>query len=357
MYRTISGLVAVPECETLARLVRALPSNNGDKAVPGSSSYYNLGFVNILLGRLESRLSELVGVNLRASYSYTRVYKRDDELASHIDRPSCEWSVTLNIAQSDPWPIFMAAEPVTQSVGDGTIYQGCQVTHWRERFEGHEYIQVFLHYVDTDGPHAAHAYDARSAVQHHELHFPFRFPNENLLNTWVKPRLFSYKECQELISQFKNKIEIGQVGEAGGVNFEKRRNKVSWLLKTREYEWVYRRIHRAVTEANSMFKMNLSDISELIQFSVYEVGDYYNWHIDLGTKNEICMRKLSVSVQLSDPGDYDGGRLEFDDEYTEDDIRQGTAVIFPSFCRHRVTAVTRGTRYSLVCWVTGQPFC
>ena len=101
--------------------------------------------------------------------------------------------------------------------------------------------------------------------------------------------------------------------------------------------------------------MDLTEIFDEIQFTVYDAGEYYDWHHDLGGKNYTGLRKLSISVQLSDPGDYDGGILEFD-HYTESDTRQGTAVVFPSFFRHRVTAVERGTRYALVCWVSGHSF-
>jgi PKHD-type hydroxylase len=68
---------------------------------------------------------------------------------------------------------------------------------------------------------------------------------------------------------------------------------------------------------------------------------------------------LSISVQLSDPSEYEGGDLQFSlygDRTVIAEKEQGTMVIFPSYMRHRVTPVTRGTRRSLVTWITGPPF-
>lgn len=353
MIKTVPGLLSIEECTKLTGLVRRLPPNDGDESVPGSSSYYNLPCMNIVLGRLEASISSILNLNLKSTYTYTRVYKHGDVLKRHVDRPSCEWSVTVNLSQSDPWPIFMGGDPVVHGVGDGTIYQGCDVEHWREPFTGSEYIQVFLHYVDARGPNADYEYDAQYEPT---LYFPIRNLNKTLCEVWRKPRVFSYEECDTLISQFKSKIEKARVGEGGALNNTLRNNKVTWIPKTKANEWIYHRCIDLVTEANSnLFHVDLSEIFEEIQFTVYDTGEHYDWHVDLGLKNYTGLRKLSISVQLSDPGDYDGGRLEFD-HYTESDIRQGTAVVFPSFIRHRVTPVTRGTRYALVCWVSGHSF-
>jgi PKHD-type hydroxylase len=78
------------------------------------------------------------------------------------------------------------------------------------------------------------------------------------------------------------------------------------------------------------------------------------------------IRKISMTLNLNEPGDYDGGNLKFDfgrhvegvDPFYEcEEIRpQGSVVVFPSFVDHCVTPITRGTRYSLVLWCLGDPF-
>ena len=72
----------------------------------------------------------------------------------------------------------------------------------------------------------------------------------------------------------------------------------------------------------------------------------------------ISKRKLSLSVQLTDPADYDGGDLEFVNHLgNEDEFRkQGSIIVFPSYLSHRVTTVTRGARRSMIAWVFGPPF-
>lgn len=99
----------------------------------------------------------------------------------------------------------------------------------------------------------------------------------------------------------------------------------------------------------------------------YVEGDHFNWHIDNATAHTMS-RKLSFSLQLTDPADYDGGDLELalytsglgaagDSSAYRDQIRRrGEITVFPAFHLHRISPVTRGTRTALVGWVHGAPF-
>lgn len=92
--------------------------------------------------------------------------------------------------------------------------------------------------------------------------------------------------------------------------------------------------------------------TEPTQLAEYRVGDEYDWHLDIGP-GAAALRKLSLSVQLTDPGEYEGGELEIRGAGMA--LRErGTAIIFPSFLLHRVTPVTRGIRRSLVAWAIGE---
>ncbi len=157
----------------------------------------------------------------------------------------------------------------------------------------------------------------------------------------------------------------------------KRKSNIAWL----DDQWIYKEIQPYIHEANSMANWNFDwDWSEVPQFTRYDVGQFYNWHADSTHKpykgkskgpNELGkIRKLSVTVSLNDPAEYDGGNLEFSFRNDRDfdtnpekaihsctQIRpKGSIVVFPSFVWHRVTPVTRGTRYSLVVWNLGYPF-
>jgi PKHD-type hydroxylase len=110
---------------------------------------------------------------------------------------------------------------------------------------------------------------------------------------------------------------------------------------------------------NEKFKFNLYNRFQNIQFTKYEDGDYYKWHVDVGPSSDTCIRKISMTIQLSDDTSYSGGDLQFghsDEETFTVSREKGSVTLFPSIVRHQVTPVTNGTRYSLVVWATGAPF-
>ena len=153
---------------------------------------------------------------------------------------------------------------------------------------------------------------------------------------------------------------------------KKRKSNIVWM----DDRWIYKEIQPYIHQANVNAGWNFQwDFSESCQFTKYKLNQFYDWHCDswsqpynkpedLNTHNKI--RKLSVTVSLSDETEYEGGDFEFD--FRNDDkgsnqpqickeIRpKGSVVVFPSFVWHRVKPVTSGTRYSLVIWSLGWPF-
>jgi hypothetical protein len=128
----------------------------GDPQAQNSHSMYNfMPFVRLLVGRV-SQVSELLGEEVLPTYTYARVYKNDSELLRHRDRPACEISLTLNLSKDTDWPIYFqrpdkSETSVELEPGDAVMYLGCQADHWRNKFEGQECIQLFLHYVRSYG--------------------------------------------------------------------------------------------------------------------------------------------------------------------------------------------------------------
>lgn len=96
---------------------------------------------------------------------------------------------------------------------------------------------------------------------------------------------------------------------------------------------------------------------EELQLAKYSDRGFFDWHLDFGA-GEISARKLSMTIQLSDPNDYEGGDLRFmiNKEIVNAPKEKGTIIIFPSFIMHRVTPITKGTRQSIVGWVSGPPY-
>ena len=176
---------------------------------------------------------------------------------------------------------------------------------------------------------------------------------------WFKEG-FSSSEL-ELIESMTTKLPFvvahtGQDADSGISEY--RKSQIKWCPQNSEWEWVYNKLHNMIVEANNtMWKLDLSTMNEEIQYTeYYEGGGHYDWHMDCGTAIQ-NQRKISVTVQLSSPDEYEGGDLEFNiGRRLTAQRHQGDAVIFPSFYLHRVTPVTKGTRKSFVLWVGGEPY-
>jgi len=192
------------------------------------------------------------------------------------------------------------------------------------------------------------------------------------------------------------KTELG----ISGADIEKaqyiRDSEVTWMSDQWLYDLVCPFIYKANDSANWRFDI---DWHEEFQFTTYQNTGFYSWHSDGGSdwnsvyrkyiegydelpdmvKQEKLpdrfshnpkmfgkVRKLSLTLNLTDPNDYEGGDLLFDfgtsaqAKQSEEEIKiartQGTIVVFPSFIRHCVSPVTKGRRYSLVNWSLGRPF-
>ena len=198
LYKVVRNLISPEEAHEIYECIKKSPKNNGDEQVPKSHSYYNLPVCNILLGQLTNKVSELAGKKLRPTYTYCRVCFKGADLKPHKDRPSCEYSVTLNISQTHPWIIFMGKQGVTQRPGDGVLYRGCEIEHSRPEFIGDEYVQLFLHYVDSEGPYKDYVYDQkrnpRSTVSYSEqIHSRIRQTTTVSSRRYPKQRLTNYE--------------------------------------------------------------------------------------------------------------------------------------------------------------------
>jgi PKHD-type hydroxylase len=181
----------------------------------------------------------------------------------------------------------------------------------------------------------------------------FELDQINLYSFWNNA--FSKEECQTIINIAKNK------GLTKGTTFTEsdvRDSKISWLNPSDDLHWVYRRVTDITLNLNErFFKFDLFGINEGFQFTNYEApSGKYGKHVD--RIMNICVRKLSISIQLTNPEEYEGGELYLyeDEEGTVMDKTQGTLILFPSYVLHEVMPVTKGERNSLVTWVTGKQF-
>jgi len=160
-----------------------------DDQVPNTYSHYADIAMETLLLKLQPIMEKQTGMKLNPSYSFLRIYKKGDVLERHKDRFSCEISTTLNLG-GDNWPIYINPDSnagfvygknfgkhdiqnysptndkgvkITLNQSDMLIYKGCELEHWRNKFEGNECVQVFFHYnnKETSGSES-NLFDKRS---------------------------------------------------------------------------------------------------------------------------------------------------------------------------------------------------
>lgn len=135
-----------------------------DQQVKGSVAYQNyIDFLELLCEKTPE-ISRLLGETVLPTYAYSRIYQFGNVLQPHIDREACEISVTVHLEGSRPWPIYIEKPDGTVAEcnlnsGDAMLYLGCKGKHWREKFQGQEYVQVFLHYVRSRGDNSFAYFD------------------------------------------------------------------------------------------------------------------------------------------------------------------------------------------------------
>jgi len=126
-----------------------------DPQVPNTYSHYSDFAMETLLVKIMPIIKKITNLNLVPTYSYARIYEKNSILEKHKDRESCEISVTLNLG-GDLWPIFINSKDMKKikinlNPGDMLIYSGCELEHWREKFNGNICVQSFLHYNNLKG--------------------------------------------------------------------------------------------------------------------------------------------------------------------------------------------------------------
>ena len=203
---------------------------------------------------------------------------------------------------------------------------------------------------------------------------------------WYFKSALTPKFCDDVIA-YANEHKEDKARTGGYLNKKLNKQEVLDLKRKRNSDlvwlsepWIYKEIHPYVHEANRLAGWNFEwDWTESCQFTKYKLNQYYDWHCDsfgkiFDSPNDINVngkiRKLSMTCQLTDGSEYQGGELEFDFRNYDPNMRdeskhlrkaneilsKGSIIVFPSDVWHRVKPVTSGTRYSLVAWHLGRPF-
>jgi PKHD-type hydroxylase len=144
----------------------------------------------------------------------------------------------------------------------------------------------------------------------------------------------------------------------GGTDTKKRVTTISWL-PFKEMEPMYQDLNKFIQQANeNHFGFGDIRITEQAQFTEYPEGGFYDWHMDcdVNIQHEPPVRKISMTLLLNDPSEFEGGDLELMGPGKTAELKQGHAIVFASFLSHKVNIVKRGVRQSLVVWFGGKPF-
>jgi predicted 2-oxoglutarate/Fe(II)-dependent dioxygenase YbiX len=380
---TAQGYVHLPEfldkdnCDQLTSELKTLVAKGAttkDEQCPLSQAVHGAPVFDSLLEQLLPHFEQASGKRLLPTYAYARLYAPGDELKVHTDRPACEISATITLGfEGDVWPIYMGdyadegvgrevkhehgdakwltnEAEITMGVGDAVLYHGMTKVHWRNTYkEGKWQAQVFLHYVDADGPNVEWKYDKRPKLAHH---------------SGVDYTYFSLSDamtpdaCRKLIESLESQVQgedaqIGAGGE-GVVNKEIRDVKRVTLPSYRGIGATMAGIGMSANHQAWKFDVTHSNQTDYLK---YDEAGHYHAHVDtfLNPNAPEC-RKLTVLVFLND--DFEGGRLFLKNGHEKiyPPQKAGTALVFPSFLVHGVEPVTKGIRRSVVTWLVGPWF-
>lgn len=382
-----------------------------DDQCPLSDAVYGDSIFDNMLQNFAKPIGDAVGKTLLPTYTYARIYRPGEILKRHKDRPSCEISATMTLGfDAKPiWPIFFDEEkeiPVALEVGELAVYSGCEILHWRPPFKGQWHVQVFLHYVNANGPYKDHYKDGRQEFGINKtasVHTPNKQVDivkqkqapqlidnckptkiqKPIFNGIIIPKTesvfpgyfcidkdnlselkFTPQECQKIIDLTKQfyptSASIGGSTDNSRITREIRSANIFSIENDEENRWIYEKLANTISIANTLhFDYEISGITHAIQLIEYRsdvpVQGHYDWHIDAGS-GEPVHRKISFTAQLSDSNDYEGCELIINNHGGNivGTKEKGSIHLFPSYMPHKVNPITKGTRYALVIWIHGS---
>jgi PKHD-type hydroxylase len=193
--------------------------------------------------------------------------------------------------------------------------------------------------------------------------YSFRSRDCDLTNWYTFERAFSREEL------YKIENEVALLDYQRATTFDSstgdRRSNIKCIPHTKEWDWLYHKLMELANIANNeIWGFDLKSAPEAIQYTEYNSSELgkYEWHQDIGP-GIASDRKISITVQLSDDNEYEGGdlciwqggsSLNENIEYTPRSA--GNVTLFPSYLVHSVKPVTKGIRKSFVLWLGGEPF-
>jgi len=366
-YVHLKDFLHKDSCKELTKELKRLVDQKKtikDEQCPKSEAIHGTVTFDKLLEDLTPHFEQASGLKLFPTYSYARFYNtQGEELKNHRDRPACEISATLTLDfEGDVWPIYMGANEdksnateIKMEIGDAVMYRGCDIYHWREAYkEGKWQAQVFLHYVDQNGPHAEWKYDKRESLGMSKTSGD---QMQQFEDCYLVRDAVSEAFCDKLIQEY-SKPEVDKLppfigGREGTIDLDIRNVQ---RLQLPLYAGIGATLTAIGLNVNhEIWKYDITH-SNQSEFLMYDVKGKYETHVDTfhGRSDEV--RKLTILVFLND--DFEGGKFYIANGHNRmyPEQKKGTVLIFPSFMPHGVESITKGIRYSIVTWMVGPYF-
>jgi predicted 2-oxoglutarate/Fe(II)-dependent dioxygenase YbiX len=368
-YVHLKDFLPLHTCEELTTELKRLVSENktvNDDQCPLSEAVHGTEAFDKLLEYLTPYFEKASGLKLFPTYSYARLYDtQGEELKNHRDRSACEISATITLGfDGNVWPIYMGdnedksnASEIKMSIGDAVMYRGIDKYHWREPYtEGKWQAQVFLHYVNQEGPHAEWKYDKRES-----LGISKTITQEQQFDVaYVMKKAISDAFCNNLIKEYskpENEKEQPFIGEGNDLKKNINLNIRNVLrLPLPMNQGIGATLTSCALNINHQFwKFNITH-SNQTEFLMYDVNGKYEAHVDTVHTYSNETRKLTAIAILND--DFEGGKFYIMNSHEKiyPPQEKGDIIIFPSFMVHGVEPVTKGVRYTVVTWMVGPYF-
>jgi hypothetical protein len=368
-YVHLKNVLDEQSCKNLTEYLKNLVNQQQtiqDLQCPKSQAVHGAEQFDKLLEALVPYFEEKSGLKLFPTYSYARLYNQQgEELKNHRDRPACEISATITLGfEGDVWSIYMGDNEdktdslkIDMAIGDAVMYRGCDKYHWREPYvEGQWQAQVFLHYVDQNGPHAEWKYDKRESlglsktIQTNQI--------QSFDDCYKIDNAISEGFCKKLIEEYaKPEVEKEQPFIGQGQDLEKNIN-----LDIRNVQRLQLPLYAGIGATLTAIGLNVNyqvwqyniSHSNQSEFLMYDIHGKYETHVDTFHQKSNETRKLTVLAFLND--NFEGGKFYIQNSHERFYPQQtpGTVLVFPSFMPHGVELVTKGIRYSIVTWMVGE---
>ena len=387
-YVVLQDVLTKEQCDSLVEHMFQLHADGKliqDDQCPLSDAVYGDEKFDTLLQNIVEPLGKAVGKKLLPTYSYARIYRTGDVLKKHKDRPACEISTTLTLGYDAKvnWPIHFSNDDgtvekaVSMEPGEMAAYKGTEMVHWRKPFKGNWHCQVFLHYVDANGPYADQAMDGRTSlgidktsktmVKSNQVQQPK--PQEQEQNTTIVHKhnqaplkemlekkkemlipdpvfggvvlpgrdntlpgyfpvnsetfpqmMFTEEECDRIIQiandSYAASASVG--GDSKGTVARKIRSAEIYSVENiEENKWIFDKVAKAVSVANAVhFDYDISHIEHSLQLIHYPSDAEVPGHYDWHVdagNGTVATRKISFTAQLSNSDSYTGCDLVVDD--------------------------------------------